>query len=118
MVENKSVKMHNPSADRNKGPIAEVLKTRFPFTRQVGASVLEIGSGTGQHVSHLGKELNVKRWQPTEYVEGCNGPGQGKRSDLEPIQASINAYCDGMDNVVPCIGLDASAEKYSEEIEA
>jgi ubiquinone/menaquinone biosynthesis C-methylase UbiE len=54
--------MHAPSADRNKGPIVDALRAKMPFSRQVGANVLEVGSGTGQHALHFSTELNVKSW--------------------------------------------------------
>jgi SAM-dependent methyltransferase len=51
-----------PAAERNKGPILEVLKRVLP-TR---GEVLEIASGTGQHVAHFAKSLPSLTWQPTE----------------------------------------------------
>ena len=52
----------SPSAERNKGPIAEVLKQALPDR----GLVLEIGSGTGQHVVHFAKETPHLTWQPSE----------------------------------------------------
>jgi SAM-dependent methyltransferase len=53
------------SAERNKGPIANVLKLALP-DRGV---VLEIGSGTGQHVVHFAREMPYLTWQPSERDE-------------------------------------------------
>lgn len=50
------------SADRNKGPILEVLEGVLPRT----GLVLEIGSGTGQHVAHFATALPGLNWQPTD----------------------------------------------------
>jgi SAM-dependent methyltransferase len=55
----------SPSAERNKGVIASVLKRVLP-DRGV---VLEIGSGTGQHVVHFAKEMPYLIWQPSERDE-------------------------------------------------
>ena len=44
-----SDRLFSPSAERNKGPISEVLSQVLP-ERGV---VLEVGSGTGQHVVQL-----------------------------------------------------------------
>jgi SAM-dependent methyltransferase len=50
------------AAERNKEPILTVLETVLPPT----GSVLEIASGTGQHVCYFATELPAIRWQPTE----------------------------------------------------
>lgn len=50
------------SAERNKGPILAILKRVLPRT----GLVLEIGSGTGQHVVHFAKALPELTWQPSD----------------------------------------------------
>jgi cyclopropane fatty-acyl-phospholipid synthase-like methyltransferase len=50
------------AAERNKDPILTVLETVLPAS----GSVLEIASGTGQHVCFFAAELPGIRWQPTE----------------------------------------------------
>lgn len=52
----------SPAAERNKDPILTVLETVLPAR----GSVLEIASGTGQHVCFFAAELPGIRWQPTE----------------------------------------------------
>jgi SAM-dependent methyltransferase len=52
----------SPSAERNKGPIADVLKRVLPDR----GLVLEVSSGTGQHVVHFARELAHLTWQPSE----------------------------------------------------
>ena len=51
-----------PSAERNTQPILEVLARVLP----PGGLVLEIGSGTGQHVAHFAKALPALTFQPSE----------------------------------------------------
>jgi cyclopropane fatty-acyl-phospholipid synthase-like methyltransferase len=50
------------SCERNKGPILEVLRREFVAAR----SVLEIGSGTGQHAVHFAAHLPGLTWQASE----------------------------------------------------
>ncbi|HTD31109.1 MAG TPA: DUF938 domain-containing protein [Steroidobacteraceae bacterium] len=50
------------ACERNKAPILEVLRTEFAASR----SVLEIGSGTGQHAVHFAAHLPHLSWQPSE----------------------------------------------------
>jgi SAM-dependent methyltransferase len=52
----------SPSAERNKEPILEVLRRQLP----ANATVLEIASGTGQHVVHFASGLPSITWQPSE----------------------------------------------------
>jgi SAM-dependent methyltransferase len=55
----------SPSAERNKGPVAGVLKRVLP----AAGVVLEVSSGTGQHVVHFASEMPGLTWQPTERDE-------------------------------------------------
>jgi SAM-dependent methyltransferase len=50
------------AADRNKDPILAVLRSVLPDT----GSVLEIASGTGQHVCFFAEAMPGIRWQPTD----------------------------------------------------
>ena len=55
-------KWFNPSAERNKAPILEVLARVLPHH----GLVLEIASGTGQHIVHFAKALPDLTWQPSD----------------------------------------------------
>jgi len=50
------------AAERNKQPLLQQLSMLLPEQ----ASVLEIASGTGQHVAHFAAALPHTRWQPTD----------------------------------------------------
>ena len=52
-------KPFSPSCERNRDPILEVLHNYFAEVR----SVLEIGSGTGQHAVHFARAMPWLRWQ-------------------------------------------------------
>ncbi len=55
------------AAERNKDPILTVIESVLPQT----GSVLEIASGTGQHVCFFAEALPGIRWQPTEPDEAA-----------------------------------------------
>ena len=55
------------SAERNKAAIAEVLAHILPER----GLVLEVGSGTGQHVVHLARAMPTLTWQPSECDHEC-----------------------------------------------
>jgi len=52
----------SPAAERNRAPIAEVLRARLTSNN----AVLEIGSGTGQHAIAFHDLVDGLRWQPSE----------------------------------------------------
>jgi hypothetical protein len=55
----------HPSGERNKEPILEVLRRVLP----PAGAVLEIASGTGQHVVPVARALPRLTWQPSEADE-------------------------------------------------
>lgn len=52
----------SPAADRNKGPIRDVLTARLP----AAGHLLEVASGLGQHAVHIAAALPGWSWQPSE----------------------------------------------------
>lgn len=81
-----------PSPERNKQPILEVLTRVLPPR----GLVLEIGSGTGQHVAHFARALPALTFQPSEM-------------DVER-HASIAAWAaaGGLSNVMPPLAIDVT----------
>jgi hypothetical protein len=69
------------AADRNQAPILEVLECELP---QRGL-VLEIASGTGQHVVSFAKSLAQLRWQPSDPDAGSRH-SIARRIDLEHLE--------------------------------
>jgi SAM-dependent methyltransferase len=82
----------SPAAERNKEPILGVLETVLPSE----GTVLEIASGTGQHVCYFAQALPRIRWQPTE-------PDDASREAM-----SIRIGESGLGNVATPVGLDVS----------
>jgi SAM-dependent methyltransferase len=82
------VRLHAPATERNKQPILDVLQRVLP---PVGL-VLEIASGTGQHVAHFATALPHLVWQPSDL-------------DLR-VHQSIRAWTEPLTNVRPPLALD------------
>jgi SAM-dependent methyltransferase len=58
----KDGELESPAAERNKQPILDAIRPWLP----AAGTVLEIASGTGQHVAHFARALPALDWQPTE----------------------------------------------------
>jgi SAM-dependent methyltransferase len=94
--------LNAPAADRNKAPILEVLKRVLPAR----GNVLEVASGTGQHVVHFAAALPQLQWIP---------------SDPDPSQRmSIAAHVSQADlsNVAPPLNLDVLDEWDASTVDA
>ena len=84
-----------PSFHRNIEPITQKLHEILPNDCK---HVLDIGSGTGQHVARFSEEFPQIQFQPTEY-------------DIDNL-ASINAWSEGRNNVSPARQLDVTQIKW------
>jgi cyclopropane fatty-acyl-phospholipid synthase-like methyltransferase len=83
------------ACERNKGPILAVLASELTES----GSVLEIGSGTGQHAVHFARHLPHLSWQPTELG-----------AELGPLTERIRL--EGPPNLAPPIALDVRAHPW------
>jgi hypothetical protein len=88
-----SDRLFSPSAERNKAPISEVLLQVLP-ERGV---VLEVGSGTGQHVVQFARAIPKLIWQPSERDSDC----------LRSIRAWLSV--EALSNARPPLHLDVNA---------
>ena len=56
------------AADRNKEPISKVLFKEFQIPKDRNSiNILEIGSGTGQHIEYFAELNNKITWHPSDY---------------------------------------------------
>jgi hypothetical protein len=86
-----------PATARNREPIASVLRRHLPPS----GLVLEIASGSGEHVVHFATTQSAGlRFQPSDLDAGA--------------RASIDAWVElsGVTNVLPAITLDAAAKTW------
>lgn len=86
-------KPFSQACENNKGPILEVLKTAFADKK----SILELGSGTGQHAVYMAQALPQLQWQTSDLSE--NMPGINRWIDeeqavnvLRPLQIDISQH--------------------------
>lgn len=89
-------KPFSQACENNKGPILDMLQQVFAEHSHLGARVLEIGSGTGQHAAFFAPRLPWLSWQPSDqadYLPGC-------RLWIEDARAA------GADNLQPPVALD------------
>lgn len=87
------MKREAPAAARNRTVIADVLAEELPAT----GTVLEVASGTGEHVIHFAERFPQLHWQPSD-------------PDAE-ARASIAAWCaeTGLANIAPPLAIDAAS---------
>ena len=84
------------AAERNKDPILTVLESVLPDS----GAVLEIASGTGQHVCFFAAALPGIRWQPTE-------PDEAHREAI-----AMRVRESGLRNVEPPLALDVHEARW------
>ena len=81
----------SPAAENNKQPILDQLKIQF----SAPATVLEIGSGSGQHAVFFAQALPHLQWQPADQA----GYFQGLKKNISASE---------LDNILPPVYLDLS----------
>jgi SAM-dependent methyltransferase len=110
-----------PAAERNRGPILDVLSRVLPKS----GMVLEIASGTGQHAVHFAAALLTVTWQPSDpdaasrasidawrkhaSLANLNAPlALDVRSDPWPVPDSLAAIvCINMIHIAPWAAAEA-----------
>lgn len=86
-------RLEAPAAARNREPILAVLREELPPS----GHVLEMASGTGEHVVHFARALPALNWQPSD-------PDAAARASIAAWTAA-----EGLANVAAPLALDAAA---------
>lgn len=87
-------RLNFPATARNREPILDVLKQHLPLR----GLVLEVASGSGEHVVHFAQALPGLIFQPSD-------PDPAHRASIDAWAAAL-----GLANVRPAVDLDAAAE--------
>ena len=85
-----------PAAQRNRQPILDVLKHHLPAE----GLVLEIASGTGEHVVHFATAAPHLTFQPSD-------PDDGARASIDDWVATLR-----LPNVRPALALDVTSPSW------
>lgn len=85
-----------PSAQRNRDPILEVLRRVLPRS----GTVLEIASGSGEHVIHFAKNLPDLTFQPSDMTV----------DSLKSVAAWVASS--GVANILPPLHLDVTQQPW------
>jgi hypothetical protein len=91
-------RLSSPSAERNREPIAAVLRRCLPAT----GAVLEIASGTGEHVAWFAAQFPGLVFQPSD-------PGHTQRASIAAWTAAA-----GVPNIRPPLALDVASPDWEE----
>ena len=89
-------RLSSPSAERNREPIAAVLRRCLP----AAGAVLEIASGTGEHVAWFAAQFPGLVFQPSD-------PGHTQRASIAAWIAAA-----GVPNIRPPIALDVASPNW------
>jgi len=93
------MKPYSAACDQNRDPILAVLKELLGTLIETNPTILEVGTGTGQHAVYFGKALPQVVWQ-------C--------SDQQQYHSGIQAWLDEaqLSNVLPPLSLNVSEDSW------
>ena len=86
----------SPAALRNRDPILDVLRSVLPKD----GTILELASGSGEHVVHFAAALPDLTWQPSD-------PSENARASIDAWIAAEQPH-----NILAPLDLDATAESW------
>ena len=89
-------RLSSPAALRNRDPILDILKSVLPDS----GIVLEIASGSGEHIVHFAAAMPELIWQPSD-------PSEAARASIAAWLAAERAA-----NILPPLDVDASTHDW------
>ena len=87
------MRRHAPAAARNRQPILDVLQRHLPGN----GLVLEVASGSGEHIAHFAAALPALEFQPSD-------PDPSARASVDDWMTTLE-----LKNVRPALALDAAS---------
>jgi hypothetical protein len=82
---------HAPATQRNKIPILNTLR---PFLPSKSGRILELASGTGEHISYFSESIPTLIWQPSDRTDelfwGIKERGKQYSNQADPIVIDVN----------------------------
>jgi SAM-dependent methyltransferase len=99
MSDTSDPRLYRPHVARSREPILDVLRRVLPRE----GLVLEIASGSGEHVAYFAKELPLLIWQPTD-------PDAAALASIAAHRAAA-----GVTNLLPPLRLDVTAQEWPVE---
>jgi hypothetical protein len=98
MNENTDVRLDYPATGRNQEVILDVLKEALPKS----GAVLEVASGSGQHITYFAQQIPQLKWQPSDIEAAARASIDAWRNEMSVTEA-----------VHTPIDLDASVDIWS-----
>jgi SAM-dependent methyltransferase len=95
----RDARLYFPATSRNREPILDVLRRHLPSR----GLVLEVASGSGEHVMHFAQAFPDLLFQPSD-------PDSDARASMDAWRTRL-----ALPNVRPAIALDAAAETWPVE---
>jgi hypothetical protein len=83
MNENKDVRLDYPATGRNQEVILDVLKEALPKS----GAVLEVASGSGQHITYFAQQIPQLKWQPSDIEAAARASIDAWRNEMGVTEA-------------------------------
>lgn len=83
MNENTDVRLDYPATGRNQEVILDVLKEALPNS----GAVLEVASGSGQHITYFAQQIPQLKWQPSDIEAAARASIDAWRNEMGVTEA-------------------------------